>query len=182
MLPKIDTKQVLAESLIELSRIKPVEKISVNSIVKNCGAGRQTFYNHFKDKYDLIDWIYTSNVNKIFFKYHGTEQWGITLGRTLSFMSKHGKFFESAIKEERQSSFFHSLYKYTKDYYINFFKTNYKENILTEGLLFDIQFNSFGAVNMAREWFIGGMKESPEKMGILIANAMPQSMKKYFKP
>jgi len=49
MLPKKDTKQIFAESLLELAHIKPIEKITVCDIVKNCGAGRQTFYNHFEN-------------------------------------------------------------------------------------------------------------------------------------
>jgi len=36
----------------------PLEKISVNSIVKECGLNRKTFYYHFQDKYDLVCWIF----------------------------------------------------------------------------------------------------------------------------
>ena len=38
--------------------MQSVDKISVTDIVKRAGAGRQTFYNHFKDKNDLLYWIY----------------------------------------------------------------------------------------------------------------------------
>ena len=54
----INVKKLLAESLLELSEEKPLDKISVTDIVKRAGAGRQTFYNHFKDKNDLLYWIY----------------------------------------------------------------------------------------------------------------------------
>lgn len=43
-------------------RKKDLQKISVADIVENCGINRQTFYYHFKDKYDLVNWIYYNEV------------------------------------------------------------------------------------------------------------------------
>ncbi|MEG1932709.1 MAG: TetR family transcriptional regulator, partial [Pygmaiobacter sp.] len=54
------TKRVLGDSLKELMQKKPLAKISVGDITAHCGINRQTFYYHFKDKYDLVNWIYTS--------------------------------------------------------------------------------------------------------------------------
>lgn len=180
MLYKKDTKQILAESLIQLSRSKPIDKISVRSIVRNCGAGRQTFYNHFRDKYELINWFYISNSDRIIAECIDTEPWGIVIGRTLSFINEYKVFFGNAISEEGQLSFFISFYEYTKNFYKEYIKTNYGKNALTEELLFDIQFNSHGAVYMAKEWLESGMTKPPEILGTRIANEMPQSLKKFF--
>ena len=48
---------VLAESLVELSAKKPIEKITIKEITDKAGVIRPTFYNHFQDKYELIEWI-----------------------------------------------------------------------------------------------------------------------------
>lgn len=48
---------VLAESLIELSVKKPIDKITIKEITDKAGVIRPTFYNHFQDKYELIEWI-----------------------------------------------------------------------------------------------------------------------------
>lgn len=181
MLYKKDTKQIFAESLIQLSRSRPIDKISVSAIVRNCGAGRQTFYNHFRDKYELINWFYISNADRIIAQNIGTKPWGLVIGRTLSFMFENQRFFWNAISEEGQLSFFSSFYEYTKNFYTGYVKANYGENALTKDLLFDIQFNCHGAVYMAREWLKSGMTESPEIIGTRIAGAMPESLKKFFK-
>ena len=47
------TKELLAQSLTELMVTTPLEKISVNDIVEHAGVGRNTFYYHFEDKFDL---------------------------------------------------------------------------------------------------------------------------------
>lgn len=53
-----ETQQMLADSLKRLLRTRPLEKISVSDIVKDCHTSRNTFYYHFQDKYDLVIWIF----------------------------------------------------------------------------------------------------------------------------
>ena len=52
------TKQALAGALKELIAEQPFEKISVSDICERCGMNRKSFYYHFKDKYDLVNWIF----------------------------------------------------------------------------------------------------------------------------
>ena len=52
------TKWHIANTLLALTEEMPLDKISVSAIVKKAGIGRQTFYNHFIDKNDLIYWIF----------------------------------------------------------------------------------------------------------------------------
>ncbi|MBQ9326843.1 MAG: TetR family transcriptional regulator [Clostridia bacterium] len=57
---KKDTKELLADSMLRLCKTLPVNKVTVKEIVEDCGLSTQTFYNHFKDKYDLMVYIYES--------------------------------------------------------------------------------------------------------------------------
>lgn len=52
------TKKALINSLKELCRHKNFDKITVTDITKHSGLNRQTFYYHFMDKYDALNWIY----------------------------------------------------------------------------------------------------------------------------
>lgn len=36
---------------------KPIEKITIKEITDRAGVIRVTFYNHFQDKYELVEWI-----------------------------------------------------------------------------------------------------------------------------
>jgi probable dihydroxyacetone kinase regulator len=47
----------LAGSLKELAAVEPVEKITIKEITDKAGVIRPTFYNHFQDKFELIEWI-----------------------------------------------------------------------------------------------------------------------------
>ena len=52
------TKQLLADALRRLLQTKRYADITVADIVRECGVSRYTFYYHFKDKQDLVNWIY----------------------------------------------------------------------------------------------------------------------------
>ena len=52
---RCDTKKELIEAFWKLYAEKPVAKISVGSLCQLAGYNRTTFYNHFKDIYDLLE-------------------------------------------------------------------------------------------------------------------------------
>lgn len=49
-------KRALEQSLKNLLLKKPLTKITVGDITDDCGINRMTFYYHFKDIYDLVEW------------------------------------------------------------------------------------------------------------------------------
>ena len=56
------TKKALAASLKKLLSKNELSKITISNITNDCGVNRQTFYYHFKDVYDLLEWIYLNEV------------------------------------------------------------------------------------------------------------------------
>jgi probable dihydroxyacetone kinase regulator len=50
------TKLALEEALKRLLLKKPLDKITINDLTTDCGISRMTFYYHFKDIYDLVEW------------------------------------------------------------------------------------------------------------------------------
>ena len=50
------TKRAIEQSLKNLLLKKPLTKITINDLAEDCGINRMTFYYHFKDIYDLVEW------------------------------------------------------------------------------------------------------------------------------
>ena len=50
------TKKALEASLKKMMLKKPLAKITIRDITDDCGISRMTFYYHFQDIYDLIEW------------------------------------------------------------------------------------------------------------------------------
>ena len=73
------TKRALEQSLKNLLLKKPLTKITINDIADDCGINRMTFYYHFKDIYDLVEWSCLEDARKALEekKTHDTWQEGL---------------------------------------------------------------------------------------------------------
>lgn len=52
---KRDTEQEFITAFWKLYETRPIEKISISQLCQSAGYNRATFYNHFKNIYDLLD-------------------------------------------------------------------------------------------------------------------------------
>lgn len=176
---RLGAKYVLALSLKDLARNKSLDKISVRDIVDNCGAGRQTFYNHFKDKYDLINWIYESNAYRIRNMFIDVENRDKVISMLLLHIKENQPFYANAFNYEGQNLFLEFLYKNTYDSYMQLIKKRFGENQITDSLAYTLEFYSYGAVNMVKRWSEKGMIECPELAAEKIFFNMPPELKKF---
>lgn len=58
------TKKKIAKAFKKQLTVKEFDKISVVDIMQEAGIRRQTFYNHFVDKYELLDWIFKTELHE----------------------------------------------------------------------------------------------------------------------
>lgn len=79
------TKRALATSLKELMAEQPFDKINVAQICERCNMNRKSFYYHFKDKYDLVNWIFDTE----FLELLKTRKSQCRIRRTLGFYRKN---------------------------------------------------------------------------------------------
>ena len=73
------TKRALEQSLKNLLLKKPLTKITISDIAEDCGINRMTFYYHFKDIYDLVEWSCLEDARRALEekKTHDTWQQGL---------------------------------------------------------------------------------------------------------
>lgn len=69
------TKKALAEALKQLLTRKPINKITINDITEQCGISRMTFYYHFKDIYDLVEWTLEEATQQIIGENRYADNW-----------------------------------------------------------------------------------------------------------
>ena len=61
-----NTRQLLAQALIDICKTKPLDNITVTELTKKCNLTRQIFYYHFEDKYDLAKWVHLNDLSNFF--------------------------------------------------------------------------------------------------------------------
>ena len=86
------TKKALAQSLKNLLLKKPLNKITINDIADDCGINRMTFYYHFKDKYDLVNWIFYSEFMPVIQCKEYESAWGL-LDDLCRYFYKNRRFY-----------------------------------------------------------------------------------------
>ncbi len=69
------TKRALEQSLKNLLLKKPLTKITVADIADDCGINRMTFYYHFKDIYDLVEWSCLEDARRALDEKKTAETW-----------------------------------------------------------------------------------------------------------
>ena len=83
------TKQAIKDSFLKLLNQQPLSKISVRSIVEDCGINRNTFYYHFADIPSLATEIITERADSIVREYANPESPAACLHAAVQFMTEN---------------------------------------------------------------------------------------------
>lgn len=96
---------LLAESFKELALKQPIEKITIKEITDKAGVIRPTFYNHFQDKYELLEWIIVTQIIEPIGPLLQNGMVHEALLLMFTSIEKEREFYIKACKLEGQNSF-----------------------------------------------------------------------------
>lgn len=105
------TKRALANALKELMAEKSFAKINVADICEKCGMNRKSFYYHFKDKYDLVNWIFDTEFLALVYRQYTCVNWEM-FAALCRYLYQNQGFYRKAFDIRGQNSFaehFHEL-------------------------------------------------------------------------
>ena len=158
------TKQILAESLKDLMRKMPLEKISVSDIVEHAEIGRNTFYYHFQDKYDLVNWIFQSESARFFDERVTRENWNSSLESLEAYFSENREFYCNALNYTGQNSLQDYLFEMFSDLVVQQIQEMQQEagpRYSQEELRFTGDFIASAVLGLLVRWAREGMKVVP---------------------
>lgn len=84
-----NTKMMLAETLLSLLEKKPISKITVSEIVNLCQINRKTFYYHFTDVYDLLEWHLNVELQKAIHSIEPLDDFNTTITYSMDYMNRN---------------------------------------------------------------------------------------------
>lgn len=87
------TEEVLAAGMKHLITVMPFEKITVKAIADEAHVKRPTFYNHFKDKYDIVEYILKQELIEPARTLMACDMLGEAIRLILVTMKKEKKFY-----------------------------------------------------------------------------------------
>ncbi len=167
MQQKREVKVLLADSFKELVQEKPVEKITIKEITDRAGVIRVTFYNHFQDKYELLEWICREEIvspTRILLQNNMRKEAVMFMFTALL---KNKEFYSHVAHTQGQNSFASTVRQLIaetiEEYFMSSeFGKHEKYNWLTAGWVADYYAMSLTYILMS--WIEKGMSVSPEEM------------------
>ena len=100
------TKKLLAQSLRELMRKRPLNRITVGDICELCGMNRKSFYYHFHDKYELVNWIFTRGVREA---ERNAPFYSDKLLVLCAYLREEQTFYRAALSQMEQNSLYQCM-------------------------------------------------------------------------
>lgn len=152
------TKKALAESLKELIETEEFTKISVADICNRCGMNRKSFYYHFKDKYDLVNWIFDMEILSTLMQLNSGNTWD-TIEALCDYFYENKVFYRKVLKIRGQNSF--------EEHFCDLMNPLIEESIRKtlgeeEELEFYVGFYMDACMISLRKWIIDNNNMSPQ--------------------
>lgn len=174
----IDVKRLIADTICELSLEKPLSKVTVGDIAERSGIGRQTFYNHFRDKNDLIRWVFIQTLDR--WDLVESEGYYVYLCDLYRKAMQNSHFLTCACKLTGQNSLSEEIYKITYYYHRRHIAGIIGEQQIGSQIEYALRFDAAGSTSCYVRWLIEGMPLAPEDAALYAYESMPQSIRQYF--
>ena len=172
-------KEILAESFREVAETKPIDKITIQDIVDNCGYSPATFYRQFSDKYELIAWDYVTRTTAIMDKVGvDSYQWKNTVLDGMRFFVDNREYIQNLIKN---TSGHDAFVRYLSEANIGHLtrciqKLNGKKELEPETLIY-VRVYVYGTVMTTCSWLMGDIVCNEDHLAALFEQALPLPLK-----
>ena len=159
------TKRTFAHSLNVLLQKKSLNKITIQDIADESGLNRMTFYYHFKDIYDLIEWICHEEAKKAMDGNMDSHSWQKGLLKLFRIAEENRSFVMNVIRYMSREQMERSLLPTLHSLILQFIQEETdEEDIAEEHLNFLASFYQYAFVGTFLEWIRKDMQEDPEKV------------------
>lgn len=160
------TKELLADCFHDLMLKVSFDKITIKMITDQAGLIRPTFYKHFQDKYEVLEWIFLKNVAEnvnVMIRNHMELEAIVMFCRCLN--SDRTFYRRSYQMEPGPNSFESIVYRYIYQTLLGLadrfrLKADKRYAFLTRELIAEYYTN--GLSHTIRSWITGDIDLSPE--------------------
>lgn len=168
------TKMVLRESLLELMKEHPINKITITEICRQADINRNTFYTHYNSQLDLLESIEASFHEEIKNAVEHSMNTGVFEGllyEVCQYIADNGELCKILLSENGSGDFLNRIIYILHDRSIEKWEkeTGQKDSSKFEAMY---SFISNGGSAIINEWVKNGMQESPKDIAHFIEKAI----------
>ena len=178
------TKRALEESLKHMLLKKPLDKISISDITNDCGISHMTFYYHFKDIYDLVEWSCEEDAARALAGNKTYETWQQGFLQIFEAVRDNKPFIMNVYRSVSRSQLERYLYKVTYALLLNVVNEEAEGmSVDKEDKAFIAHFYQYAFVGLMLEWIQDDMREDPaaiiERLTLLMQGNFARALEAY---
>lgn len=178
------TKRALEQSLKNLLLKKPLSKITISDLPEDCGMNRMTFYYHFKDIYDLVEWSCLTDAKRALDEKKTYDTWQQGFLQILEAVQANKPFIMNVyhcVHREQVEIYLRPL---VEDLILNVVNEEAGGlNVRDEDKTFIVQAYSYIFIGIMLDWIKEDMKENPqeivERLNKLIKGSIRASLTRF---
>ena len=175
------TKRALEQSLKNLLLKKPLTKITINDIAEDCGISRMTFYYHFKDIYDLVEWVCLEDAKRALDNKKTHDTWQQGLLQIFYAVRENKPFVMNVYHCVDKAQVEKYLRPLTDDLLMGVIEEESQgKTIRQEDKQFVAQVYSYVFIGLMLDWIRDDMKQDPEvlvkKLAAVLQNAFAEAL------
>ena len=156
------TKRAMSAALKNLLREKKLNKITVQDIADECGINRQTFYYHFQDIYDLVEWTCIEDTEKVIKENKTYDTWQEGFLAVFDLAKKDKTFIDNIYRSVSLEMLEQYLYRLVYPLLKNVVDEKAKgQTVREENKKYIADFYKYAFVGVLLEWIRNDMAESP---------------------
>lgn len=169
----LDIKGMIVRIFLEMCEKKELNKITIKDIQEKTGLSRQTFYNHFKDKDDLIQYCYDSVIVPDWYAGDNSSDGKLDddyiadmfLWRTeyLKSIIKYGRFMKMACAMDGPNCLWEHIFSETIEFELKWHETLFRRK-LTKEMIEATEYHTFATTYMIVDWIKNDMPVSAEEL------------------
>lgn len=159
------TKRALAASLKKLLTQSTLDKITIQQLVDDAEVSRKTFYYHFQDVYDLLEWLLIDECKRILEGNTTADTWQMGLGNVLEYFQENRSMILNIFRSVQSEVNYLKLHvtKLILPLMERIFDEQPEsQKVAPEDRLFILQFYSLGIIELCMTWIENGMKPNAE--------------------
>lgn len=178
------TKKLLEASLKKLLLKKPLDKITIQDLTTDCGISRMTFYYHFKDIYDLVEWVCVEDGKLALQGKRTYDSWQEGLEQIFEAVLENKPFIMNVYRSVSKEQIENYLYKLTYELIEGVVKEKSEGTSLQEkDRQFIADFYKYGFVGIMLDWIRDGMHEDysmiVKKMNLTLHGSIGNSIQNF---
>lgn len=161
------TERALSQVFMNKLRDKPLDKITVQELTEECDLTRNTFYYHFKDVYDLLAYVFTTELNRLQKKYVLNNDWQGGLEEGMKYLYAHKKAVRNIWDTIRKDEIIKYIYQVSHNHAMVIVSLQSKSlgiNLFDEIKVIVAEFYRDALVGNLINWISDDMKAEPKKL------------------